>query len=1572
MASEGEKQDFQPIRTENILNGQGEHPGYPEDEIERPTTVLNGEGQHPGYAEDEIERPETFHNDSSTDTDEKLERVETTRSMRDRRQFEPVTSRDREELHRIASTFSGRNALSRTNTALSAPLERPDTLAGVNIGDPVLDPGSPEFDVYKWSRMLMSLMDQNNVVQRRAGIVWKNLRVCGSGSAINLQKNVGSLLLAPLRFGEFFGKGPEKTILNDFDGCLKTGEMLVVLGRPGSGCSTLLKSLMGELTGLDMKEQSMVHYNGIPQKQMVKQFKGEIVYNQEVDKHFPHLTVGETLEFAARVRTPQQRLIEGVDREGWAKHMAKVMMAIFGLSHTYNTKVGNDFVRGVSGGERKRVSIAEMALAGSPIASWDNSTRGLDAATALEFTRSLRMSSNLSGACHLVAIYQASQAIYDEFDKAVVLYQGRQIYFGPCDEAKQYFLDMGWECPPRQTTGDFLTSVTNPSERTARKGYENKVPRTPDEFEKYWKESQQCKSLKRETEEHEEEFPMGGATLEQFNASRKGMQANHVRPESPYTVSIPMQIKYCTQRAYQRLWNDKTSTVTTIVGQIAMALIIGSIFYGTRSDTASFFQKGGVLFFAVLLNALIAISEINTLYSQRPIVEKQASYAFYHPFTEAMAGIVADIPVKFAIATCFNIILYFLSGLRREPSQFFIFFMFNFMAILTMSQIYRSIAASTKTVSQALAIAGVVTLAIVIYTGFVIPRPLMHPWFKWLSWINPVAYAFEGLFVNELHGQRFACSQLVPSGPGYPSTGNEFVCAIAGSIAGELTVLGDDYLDAQFQYSYSHIWRNLGFMFAFMIFFLFVYLAATELNSSTDSKAEVLVFRRGHVPKHMEAAEKAAKNDEEAPISAAGTGANGKEDAALEKEQDGQVAALAPQTDIFTWKDVCYDIKIKGEPRRLLDNVSGWVKPGTLTALMGVSGAGKTTLLDVLAQRVSMGIVTGDMLVSGKPLDESFQRKTGYVQQQDLHLETTTVREALRFSAMLRQPKSVSKAEKYEFVEDVIKMLNMEEFAEAVVGVPGEGLNVEQRKLLTIGVELAAKPALLLFLDEPTSGLDSQSSWAIVAFLRKLADNGQAVLATIHQPSAILFQEFDRLLFLAKGGRTVYFGDIGHNSETLLNYFESHGADKCGEDENPAEYMLTMVGAGATGKSTKDWHEVWKGSEESKEVQNELARIKNEMGKEVSRDDNISHGEFAMPFANQLYEVTVRVFQQYWRTPEYIYAKILLGVASALFIGFSFFHVDPSQQGLQNAIFSIFMITTIFTSLVQQIMPRFILQRDLYEVRERPSKAYSWKAFLIANIIVEIPYQILLGILVYASYFYPIYTRGGMPSSERQGLILLLLVQFFVFTSTFAHMMIAALPDSETAGNIATLMFSMCLTFNGVFQPPLALPGFWIFMYRVSPLTYLVSAVASTGLSGRAVRCASNEIAVMQPPANVNCGDYLSAYANASGGEIYNPAATSNCEFCTATIADQFLSSVSISYTTRWRDYGIGFAFIVFNIAAAVLLYYFVRVRKGSGKPLGEKLAPVLGLFKKGAKKEDKVSEKKQASQDHAEGGNQN
>lgn len=196
---------------------------------------------------------------------------------------------------------------------------------------------------------------------------------------------------------------------------------------------------------------------------------------------------------------------------------------------------------------------------------------------------------------------------------------------------------------------------------------------------------------------------------------------------------------------------------------------------------------------------------------------------------------------------------------------------------------------------------------------------------------------------------------------------------MTGALQGQYVVQGDRYISTAYEYTYSHVWRNFGIMIGFLIGFMIIYFIAVELNSSTSSTAEVLVFRKGHAPATLTGKVKEGDNDEEAAAAGA---------AASNDHTEGEVDAIPPQKDIFTWRDVVYDIKIKGEPRRLLDHVSGYVKPGTLTALMGVSGAGKTTLLDSLAQRTTMGVITGDMLVNGKPIDASFQRGCGYVQQQ--------------------------------------------------------------------------------------------------------------------------------------------------------------------------------------------------------------------------------------------------------------------------------------------------------------------------------------------------------------------------------------------------------------------------------------------------------------------------------------------------------------------------------------------------------------------------------------------------------------
>lgn len=988
-----------------------------------------------------------------------------------------------------------------------------------------------------------------------------------------------------------------------------------------------------------------------------------------MDKHFPHLTVGQTLEFAAACRMPEHRL-NGLSPKEYIDITTRIIMAVCGLSHTYDTKVGDEFIRGVSGGERKRVSISEMILAGAPLGAWDNATRGLDSATALKYVQTLRLAADYGGSCHAVAIYQASQSIYDLFDKAAVLYEGRQIYFGPANKAKAYFEKMGWECPARQVTGDFLTSITNPCERRARPGMEMIVPRTAEEFERYWHRSEEYFSLIDEVEAHKKDLPRDSAApMRQQKIAR---QAKHARANSPYILTVTQQARLTTKRAYQRLWGNRAAPVAQTVMQIIVSLILGSVFYDTPNTTDGFYAKASVLFQALLLCALTTMSEIVELYASRPVIQKQASYAFYHPFTEAMAGILADIPIRLVTSTVFNVILYFMSNLRREPENFFLFFLVNFMTIFIMASTFRTLAAVSSAPAQAMAFAGIVVLCLVVYTGFIIPVPLMHDWFSWIRWINPVHYGFEILVANEFHGRNFPCASVIP--PYSPPVGDSWICATVGAVPGEDFVSGDAYIEATYGYSYDHVTRNLGILCGFLFGFIGMYLLAVENKTAAGGTAEKLVFRRGRVPAAFQQAAG------EKPLVTKDLTKNASED-----EASTVAPALAPQRDIFTWKDLVYEVPVKDGTRRLLDDVNGWVKPGTLTALMGVSGAGKTTLLDVLANRTTMGVITGDMLVNGRPLDNSFQRKTGYVQQQDVHLDTATVRESLQFSATLRQPKHVSIQEKHAYVEQVIDLLDMREFADAVVGQTGEGLNVEQRKLVSIGVELAAKPKLLLFLDEPTSGLDSQSSWAICAFLRKLADAGQAILCTVHQPSAVLFQQFDRLLFLARGGKTVYFGDIGKESRILLSYFEGHGARTCTEMENPAEYMLEIVNEGTNSKG-EEWHEVWNASEEKQAVLAELDRIHAEKADDSEEEFGVgANDEFAMPFASQLWYVMRRVNSQYWRMPGYVFAKIILGIGAALFTGFSFFDPPATMAGMQNVLFGVFMVLTIFQALVQQV-----------------------------------------------------------------------------------------------------------------------------------------------------------------------------------------------------------------------------------------------------------------------------------------------
>ena len=635
-------------------------------------------------------------------------------------------------------------------------------------------------------------------------------------------------------------------------------------------------------------------------------------------------------------------------------------------------------------------------------------------------------------------------------------------------------------------------------------------------------------------------------------------------------------------------------------------------------------------------------------------------------------------------------------------------------------------------------------------------------------------------------------------------------CTIQGSQPGRTIVEGADYIQVAYQYSRAHLWRNLGIIIAFFLFFVALTALGMELQKPNKGGGSVTIYKRGQVPKSVEKAletggesvdlEKHISNDSR-PFDAS----EKKKSDSSGSDSDDTVTGVAKNETVFTWQDVNYTIPVAGGERQLLKGVQGYVRPGKLTALMGASGAGKTTLLNTLAQRINFGVVTGDFLVDGRPLPKSFQRASGFAEQMDVHEPTATVREALRFSAKLRQPKEVPLAEKYEYCETILKLLEMESIAGATVGSIGSGLNQEQRKRLTIGVELASKPELLMFLDEPTSGLDSQAAFNIVRFLRKLADAGQAILCTIHQPSAVLFEEFDELLLLKSGGRTVYHGELGRDSRHLIEYFESNGGKKCPPDTNPAEYMLDVIGAGDPDYAGPDWGDLWNASGEkqnrTEEIQSMIEHRRSASVAGEIKDDR----EFAMPLGAQIWTVTNRNFVAYWRSQDYLVGKFLLHIVTGLFNTFTFWHLGNSQIDMQSRLFSIFMTLTISPPLIQQLQPKFLQLRSLYESRERNSKIYSWVAFTVAAILPEYPWSFLAGTVYWCTWYWATwFPRGTFPAVSMW----LFVCVFEVFYVSFGQAIASFAPNELLASIFVPIFFLFVVSFCGVVVPYATLPVF--------------------------------------------------------------------------------------------------------------------------------------------------------------------
>jgi ATP-binding cassette subfamily G (WHITE) protein 2 (SNQ2) len=1357
-----------------------------------------------------------------------------------------------------------------------------------------------------------------DIKSRKLGVTWKNLTVEGISADLVRHENALSQFNFPQLIKESRAAKPTKIIINNSSGCVKPGEMLLVLGRPGSGCTTLLNMLANKRAGY-ANVTGDVRFGDMDAKE-ARKYRGEIVMNSEEELFFPTLTVGQTMDFATKMKIPAKRPEDGSDAVQYQQTFRDFLLRSMGIAHTVDTKVGDAYVRGVSGGERKRVSIIECLASQGSIFCWDNSTRGLDANTANEWAKAIRAMTNILGLSTIVTLYQAGNGIYNQFDKVLVLDEGKQVFYGNIKEARPFMEAQGFICDDAANTGDFLTGVSVPTERKIRPEFQDRFPRSPTELRAAYDAS----DIKRRMDT-ELGFPSTDEVKEnvlEFKTAVQETRHKGLPKDSPFTVPFTQQVRACVVRQYQILWGDRASLVIKQGSTLLQALVFGSLFYNAPDNSGGLFIKGGAIFFSVLLLALQGMSEVTDSFSGRPVLAKHKEFAFYHPAAVCIGQVMADLPLYFVQVSLFAIVIYFMVGLKETAGAFFTYWIFLYTTGLTMTAYFRFTGAAFASFDAASKVSGFSVTIFVTYVGYMIAKPQMHPWFVWLYWIDPLAYAFEGMLSNEFKDTVVPCvgPNLVPSGPGYASNQFAACTGVRGASVGAISVTGEEYLKS-LSYSSTNIWRNYGILAAWWVFFVMLTIFFTSRWQSSAEQGNMLVVPRekglkaGNLPRRDD--EEAQEKDEEVT-----QGSSSSEESA-DKE-----LSLERNTSVFTWKNLSYTVRTPSGDRVLLDNVQGWVKPGMLGALMGSSGAGKTTLMDVLAQRKTEGTIRGSILVDGKPLPITFQRSAGYCEQLDVHEPFATVREALEFSALLRQKREIPKEEKLRYVNTVIDLLELHDLENTLIGRIGSGLSVEQRKRVTIGVELVAKPSILIFLDEPTSGLDGQSAFNTLRFLKKLTAAGQAVLCTIHQPSAQLFAQFDTLLLLTHGGKTVYFGDIGDESATIKEYFARNGAP-CPATSNPAEHMIDVC-SGELSRG-KDWVQIWQESPEHETVTQELDRIIADTTSKPNQqhDDGL---EFATSLWTQTKIVTQRMNVALYRNTDYVNNKFALHVGTALFVGFSFWQIGNTVNDLELGLFAMFNFIFVAPGVIAQLQPLFIERRDIYDAREKKSKMYSWIAFVTGLIVSEFPYLIICAIL----FFLPFYWTVGFPSdSNKAGAIFFVMLLYEFFYTGLGQMIAAYAPNAVFASLMNPLVIGTVIGFCGVLVPYSQIQPFWRYwLYYLNPYSYLMGALLTFGLFDWNVECGINELAIFDTPSGQTCQQYLSSYLSPDGlghlANLLNPAATSGCRVCQYSRGSDYLVTLNIpDYYIGWRDTGIC---VIFVISTYALVYALMKLRTKSSK----------------------------------------
>ncbi|KAL2653873.1 hypothetical protein R1flu_022001 [Riccia fluitans] len=1280
---------------------------------------------------------------------------------------------------------------------------------------------SPDKDNEKFLKQMRSRLDKVGLELPRTEVRYENYSVEAEahmdGRALptlpNALINTIQSALESVRIS--VSKKTKMPILRQVSGIIKPGRLTLLLGPPGSGKTTFLCALSGRLDHSGLKASGKITYNGLEMSEFVPQRTA--AYVSQHDLHVPEMTVRETFEYSAKsqgIGTRYELLTETLKREKelgihpdtdidfYMKATAlkdlassiitEYTMKILSLDVCSDIIIGNDMIRGISGGQKKRVTTGEMIV--GPTRTWfmDEISSGLDSTTTYQIVKCFHDICHSLDTTIVISLLQPPPEIFELFDDIILLAEGQIIYQGDRNNVTGFFEMCGFKCPERKAVADFLQEVISRKDQ-----------------KQYWSDKSKPYmffSLEEFAEAFDNRFEEGLKL-------KKGLQTPCATCEIPITTLVTEKYPVSKWQLFKTTF-DKEILLTKRswffysfrIFQVSLvALLSMSVFFRTempRDDLVDAQKYSGALFYAFIMIMFNGFADLAMTAVRLPVFYKQRDLLFLPAWSFAISRIVLSIPVSVYESLLWVAITYYPSGFAPAASRFFRQLFLFFSLHQMTGSMFRLVASVARDPMLGNTLGTSLVLLSFFLVGFLIPRPDVRPWWIWGYWISPVSYAANAISVVEYRAPQW--DKLISS-QSNTTLGIQFL-EIYGFFTGE-----------------KWYWIGIGVILGYTVLFNILFaVALTYLNplkgDRTMAKSEAVDDQVGNTT--YETSEYSLSSEERG-------GSMG---------EITMMKTLAVTPLPISFSNVSYTVDMPSQMKQvgasenklqLLKGIYGAFRPGVLTALVGVSGAGKTTFMDVLAGRKTGGYIEGNIHIAGfLKIQETFTRVSAYVEQTDIHSPLLTVFESLKFSASLRLSRTVDDDTKARFIEEMMDLVEITSLRNALVGVPGvSGLSTEQRKRLTIAVELVANPSII-FMDEPTSGLDARAAAIVMRTVRNIVDTGRTIVCTIHQPSIDIFEAFDELLLLKRGGRTIYAGPLGHQSQKLIEYFEAiPGVPEFKEGSNPATWMLEASSVGVEMRLGIDFADIYENSalfQENKHLVEELNHPA------PNAKDLCFPTQYSQPFLSQVSSCLWKQWITYWRNPKFNNTRILYTFACATAIGSIFWGIGPKRHRetyLRAAIGCMYgSVVFIGVNNARQIQPIVATERAVF-YRERAAGMYAAIPYGISQVLVEIPYSLFQAV-VFASIIY------SMLQLELNAGKFFWFIYYLFFTlvyfSYYGMMAVGLSPNLQIAAIVLTLFYGFFNLFAGYLVPYPRIPIWWKWYYWICPLAYSLYGIVTS------------------------------------------------------------------------------------------------------------------------------------------------